>query len=37
MIMAHKNTICHEANAPDEINLSVLSCGQLIQMVIDLQ
>ena len=35
--MAHKNATRHDAHAPDEIDLSVLSCGPLVQMVINLR
>ena len=37
MIMAHKNTSRHDANASDEFDPTDLSQGQLVQMVIDLQ
>jgi len=36
-IMAHKNVTHHDTNAPDEIDPSVLSRGQVIQLVIDLR
>ena len=35
--MAHKNATRHDVNASDEFDPSVLSCGQLVQMVIYLQ
>ena len=35
--MTHKNAICHDASASDKLELSILSRGQLIQMVVDLR
>jgi len=35
--MVHKNTTHHDVNASDEFDPSVLSYGQLVQMVVDLR
>ena len=35
--MAHKNVVRHDGNASDELELSILSRGYLVQMIADLR